>query len=157
SSRGPLFERRTIRARVVAVARQILADGLVGGTAGNVSARVPGAETFWITPSGISFAALSDLDLVEVDLSGQRRRGKLLPSSDTATHAAIYRQRPDVGAIVHTHSPYATVFAVLRRPIPPLLVDAAGYLGGGVPVIAKSIGKSRAALLPNHGVIAVGE
>ncbi len=152
-----MLDRRAIRGRVVAAARQILDHGLVGGTAGNVSARTKGGDTFWITPSGISFSALSESQLVEVDVSGRRRTGKLKPSSDATTHAAIYRRRPDVGAVVHTHSPYATVFAVLRRPIPPLLVDAAGFLGGGVPVMGKSIGKSRAALLPNHGVIAVGE
>lgn len=148
---------RPIRGRVVAAARQILDEGLVSGTAGNVSARATGGETFWITPSGISFSELSEPQLVEIDLAGKRRRGRLKPSSDTMTHADIYRRRPDVGGIVHTHSLYASVFAVLRKPIPPLLVDAAGYLGGGVPVITNSIGKSLAALLPNHGVIAVGE
>lgn len=162
---------RPIRPRVLAVARRILEARLIGGTAGNVSARRPAADTFWITPSGVSFSALEAAQLVEVDLSGKRLRGRLKPSSDTMTHAAIYRRRPDVAGIVHTHSDYASVFAVLRRPIPPLLVDAAGYLGGDVPVmpylqparadapqqVARSLGKDRCALLPNHGVIAVGE
>jgi ribulose-5-phosphate 4-epimerase/fuculose-1-phosphate aldolase len=88
-------------------------------------------------------------------------------------HAAIYRSRPDAGAVVHTHSPYATAFSVVHRDIPALMTESAGYLGGdgGVRVIeyvpparpdtgervAAGLGRSRAVLLPNHGVVAVGE
>ncbi len=162
---------RSIRASIVAAARQMLDEGLVAGTAGNVSARRPNSSTFWITPSGVSFTALTRAQLVAIDLDGKRVRGRLEPSSDTMNHAAIYRRRPDVGAVVHTHSPHATVFAVLHRPIPALLAEAAGYLGGEVPVMAylppanphlgeraaDGLGSHRAVLLANHGVIAVGE
>ncbi len=159
------------RAGVVDTAGRMRQEGLVAGTAGNVSAREPGALEFWITPSGIDYATLTAGDLVCVDLAGRTVAGGLKPSSDTGNHAAIYRMRDDVAGIVHTHSTYATVFAVLGREVPALLVEAAGYLGGAVPVIdylppaspelgeraARGLGRHRAVLLPNHGVIAVGE
>jgi len=160
-----------VRASVIEAVGRMRQAGLVVGTAGNVSARAPGAGQFWITPSGVDYAVLSAGDLVCVDLAGRTVSGALKPSSDTGNHAAIYCRRDDVAAIVHTHSTYATVFAVLRREIPALLVEAAGYLGGAIPLIeylppaspdlgeraAQGLGPHRAALLPNHGVIAVGE
>ena len=160
-----------LRASIVETVARMRNEGLVVGTAGNVSARMPGAERFWITPSGVDYTTLSTADLVCVDLAGRTVAGALKPSSDTGNHCAIYRLREDVAGIVHTHSTYATVFAVLDREIPALLVEAAGYLGGAVPVIeyvppgspdlgeraARGLGPHRAALLPNHGVIAVGE
>jgi ribulose-5-phosphate 4-epimerase/fuculose-1-phosphate aldolase len=162
---------RSVRAGIVSAARKILLEGLVVGSAGNVSGRLPGADRFWITPSGVDFSGLTSSRLLEVDLNGNRRHGRLKPSSDTMTHAAIYRRRPDVAGIVHTHSPYASVFAVLHREIPALLVEAAGFLGGEVLATgyippggdeageqtADGLGEQRAVLLPNHGVIAVGE
>jgi L-fuculose-phosphate aldolase/L-ribulose-5-phosphate 4-epimerase len=162
---------QSIRSDVVSAARQISNAGLVIGTAGNVSARQAGASRFWITPSGVEYARLTPGRLVEIDLAGTRRRGRLKPSSDFTNHAAIYRRRPDVACIVHTHSTYASVFAVLHQRIPALLVEAAGYLGGEVTVMsylppaspefgeraADGLGAHRAVLLPNHGVIAVGE
>lgn len=160
-----------VRASIVETVGRMRQEGLVVGTAGNVSARVPGAGQFWITPSGVDYATLTAGDLVCVDLAGRTVAGALIPSSDTANHAAIYRVRDDVAGILHTHSTYATVFAVLRREVPALLVEAAGYLGGAVPVMeylppassalgeraARGLGTRRAVLLPNHGVIAVGE
>lgn len=146
-------------------------ERLVVGMAGNVSAREPGASEFWITPSGVDYDRLTADNLVQIHLHHPPPPAGLKPSSDTANHQAIYRQRDDVSGIVHTHSTYATVFAVLRREIPALLVEAAGYLGGPVPVMeylppaspelgeraAVGLGSHRAVLLPNHGVIAVGE
>ncbi len=106
-----------------------------------------------------------------VGFPGRVSKGQLKPSTDTPIHLAVYRSRRDVGAIVHTHSPYACVFAVLRREIPPLLLEAAGFLGGAVQVmgyvppaspsladeVVASLGQDRAILLPHHGVLAVGE
>lgn len=160
-----------VRAAIIDAVGRMRQEGLVVGTAGNVSGRDPEAPEFWITPSGVEYATLTIDSLVKVDLAGRTIAGTLRPSSDTTNHAAIYRARSDVGGIVHTHSPYATVFAVLRREIPSLLIEAAGYLGGAVPVIdympptipagaeriARGVGSGRAALLPHHGVIAVGE
>ncbi len=124
-----------------------------------------------ITPSGIDYDAMRAQDLVKVDLTGRVITGRLKPSTDTMRHLAIYRRRADVGAVIHTHSVYASVFAVLGREIPALLLEAAGFLGGAVRVVANprdassrsadrlatGLGSARAVLLSNHGVIAVGE
>jgi L-fuculose-phosphate aldolase len=154
---------------VVDCARRLRQEGLNYGTSGNVSGR--SSEGFLITPSGLDYDAMSPADIVPVRLPDGTSSGARKPSSDTPQHVAIYRARPDVGAIVHTHSTYALVFAVLRRPIPPLLQEAAGYLGGEVglaeyspaasadfaQLAARGLGESRAVVLPNHGVLAVGE
>lgn len=146
----------SLRRRIVDVAQRLRAQELVVGTSGNVSAREPGRNDCWITPSGVAFDRLQPNDLVLVDLDGQVRDGTLTPSSDTAVHLAIYRSRPEVDAVIHTHSPYATAFAVVQLDIPPVLVEAAGFLGGSVRSDG-TIGRDRAVLLPNHGVLAVGE
>ncbi|GAB4514004.1 MAG: hypothetical protein Kow0047_25740 [Anaerolineae bacterium] len=105
-----------------------------------------------------------------MDLEGNRIEGDLKPSSDTASHLYIYRHRPDVNGIVHTHSPYATAFAALGRPIPVYLTAIADEFGGPIPcggfaligseaigkVVVESIGDSPAVLLKNHGVFTVG-
>ncbi len=162
---------QAVRAGIVRAARRMRDEGLVVGTAGNVSAREPGGRHFWITPSGVDYAQLTAAKLVQVDLTGRQQAGRLQPSSDTMSHAAIYRRREEVACIVHTHSVFATVFSVLRREIPALLAEGAGYLGGAVHVMrylppaspdsgeqaAAGLGKHRAVLLPNHGVIVVGE
>ena len=142
--------------RIVDVAQRLRAEELVIGTSGNVSAREPGRNECWITPSGVDYDRLEPDDLVLVDSDGHVRDGSLKPSSDTAVHLAIYRSRPEVEAVIHTHSPYATAFSVVQRDIPPVLVEAAGFLGGSVRSDG-TIGRDRAVLLPNHGVLAVGE
>ncbi len=147
---------RSVRQRIVDVAQRLQAQELVVGTSGNVSAREPGTNQYWITPSGVAYDRLEPNDLVLVDSDGQVRGGSLKPSSDTAVHLAIYRSRPEIDAVIHTHSPYATAFSVVQRDIPPVLVEAAGFLGGPVRSDG-TIGSDRAVLLPNHGVLAVGE
>ncbi len=160
----------TLRAALIDCARRLRSEGLVVGTSGNVSARADRGGCL-ITPSGVDYQGMIPEDLVTVDQRGARVSGRLKPSTDTLNHLAIYRSRAEVNAIVHTHSPYATVFAVLRRPIAPLLAEAAGFLGGPVRVmdylppaapqlaerVATGLGSDTAVLLPNHGVIAVGE
>jgi len=123
---------RSVRQRIVDVAQRLQAQELVVGTSGNVSAREPGTNQCWITPSGVAYDRLEPNDLVLVDSDGQVRGGSLKPSSDTAVHLAIYRSRPEIDAVIHTHSPYATAFSVVQRDIPPVLVEAAGFLGGPV-------------------------
>ncbi len=88
------------------------ATGLVAWTSGNISARVPGADLMVIKPSGVAYDELTPESMVVCDLDGARRSsGELSPSSDTATHAYVYRHMPEVGGVVHTHSPYATAWA----------------------------------------------
>jgi len=164
-------ETATIREIVLRYARRMRQEGLVTGTSGNLSARNRAAQTCLITPSGMEYDDMRPEDLVNVELSGRVVEGRLKPSVDTTSHVAIYRARREVGAVVHTHSPYATAFSVLRREIPPLLAEAAGFFGGPIRVMdylppaspqlgeraAAGLGRDRAILLPNHGVIAAGE
>ena len=145
-------------------------NGLVTWTGGNVSARDSETGYVAIKPSGVRYEDLLPEHMVIVDLDGQRIEGDLKPSSDTASHLYIYRQRPDVNGVVHTHSPYATAFAALGRPIPAYLTAIADEFGGPIPcggfaliggedigrVVVESIGDSRAVLLKNHGVFTVG-
>ncbi|MDQ6773320.1 MAG: class II aldolase/adducin family protein [Candidatus Dormibacteraeota bacterium] len=160
-----------LREELVRLARRMLTTGLVKGTSGNASARLQGADGCLVTPSGVDYDSMRPEDLVQVDVSGEPSGDGLKPSVDTPIHVAIYRARPDVWACIHTHSPYAAAFSTLGRPIPPLLAESAGYLGGAVRVldyvpparpdtgdlVAAGIGSDRAILLPNHGVVAVGE
>src|SRR4030065_420404 len=94
-------------------------NNLVTWTSGNISRRDP--ETGWVAikPSGVMYPDLTPESMVVLDLDGNIVEGTLKPSSDTATHLYIYRQRPDVNGIVHTHSPFATAFAAVGKPIPP--------------------------------------
>lgn len=145
--------------------------GLVRMTSGNVSGRDPDTGYVVIKPSGVRYERLKAEDLVVVDLDGNIVEGRLKPSVDTATHLYIYRHRPDVFGIVHTHSPYATSFAALGRGIPVYLTAMADEFGTAIPcgpyaavggeeigrVVVEHIGKSRAILLQNHGVFAIGE
>jgi L-ribulose-5-phosphate 4-epimerase len=143
---------------------------LVVWTSGNVSGRDFGSGLVVIKPSGVPYDQLTPHDLVIVDLDGQVVEGDLDPSVDTATHLYIYRHRPDVAGVVHTHSPYATSFAAVGRPIPVYLTAIADEFGGPIPVgayakiggeeigreIVRSMGESPAILMKNHGVFTVG-
>jgi len=160
-----------LRDQMVSFARRMITTGLVRGTSGNLSAREPAAENCLITPSGVDYDSMKAEDVVLVDLSGRPVSPGLKPSVDTPIHVAIYRARPDAGACIHTHSLYAAAFSTVGREIPPLITESAGYLGGAVRVmeyvppaqpdtgelVAAGLGRGRAVLLPNHGVIAVGE
>jgi L-fuculose-phosphate aldolase len=160
-----------LREQLVRYARQMLASGLVRGTSGNLSARPPGSGWCLVTPSGVDYETMRPDDLVRVDLEGRLVGTGLKPSVDTPIHVAVYRARPEVGAFIHTHSPYAAAFSTLHREVPPLITESAGYLGGSVrvmeyvpparpdtgDVVAAGLGADRAVLLPNHGVVAVGE
>ena len=145
-------------------------NGLVTWTSGNISARDPETGYVVIKPSGVRYEHLRPEHMVVLDLEGRRIEGDLKPSSDTASHLYIYRHRPDVYGIVHTHSPYATAFAALGRPIPVYLTAIADEFGGPIPcggfaliggeeigrVVVETIGDSPAVLLKNHGVFTVG-
>ncbi|MDK2854849.1 MAG: L-fuculose-phosphate aldolase [Bacillota bacterium] len=158
------------RKEVLATAQQLLKGGLVAATWGNVSARDPETDLIAITPSGMRYEILTAEDIAVVDLEGRLRDGKYQPSSETPMHTLIYRERPDVRAIVHTHSIFATVMATLKREIPPVIAELALGVGGNVPVAdfappgteelgrraLAGLGKGNAVLLQNHGVLTVG-
>jgi len=145
-------------------------NNLVVWTGGNISARDPETGYIAIKASGIRYEEMRPEHMIVVDLEGKIIEGKLKPSSDTASHLYIYKHRPDVGGVVHTHSVYATAFAAVNKPIPVVLTAIADEFGGPIPcggfaligdeaigkVVVESIGKSPAVLLKNHGVFTIG-
>jgi L-ribulose-5-phosphate 4-epimerase len=144
---------------------------LVKWTGGNVSARDPETGLVVIKPSGVRYEALRPEDHIVVNLDGEVVEGDLKPSSDTESHLYIYRQRPDVNGVVHTHSPYATAFAAVGKPIPCCLTAIADEFGGPIPCagfaligseaigkqVVEHIGSSKVVLLKQHGVFTIGE
>jgi len=159
-----------LRNKLVTVARKVAQAGLVAGTWGNISARLDDKRVL-ITPSGISKEVLKPEDLLVVDLEGNVVKGNLKPSMETPMHTKIYAMRQDINAVVHTHSPYATAFAIAGKPLPVLTVDFAAVVGHEVPVtryvrpgtremadeVIKALGNHTAVLIRNHGIVAVGE
>jgi L-ribulose-5-phosphate 4-epimerase len=144
--------------------------GLVTWTSGNVSGRDPETGYVVIKPSGVRYEQMTPEDMVVIDLDGKIIDGKLKPSVDAATHLYVYRHRDDVCGIVHTHSPFATAFAAVGRPIPACLTAIADEFGCAIPVgtyaaigeedigreIVRSIGRSPAILMKSHGVFTIG-
>ncbi|MBP2479613.1 L-ribulose-5-phosphate 4-epimerase [Crossiella equi] len=161
-----------LRRTVAELHRELTRYELVAWTAGNVSARVPGHDLMVIKPSGVSYDELSPDAMVVTDLRGNLVEGELAPSSDTAAHAYVYRHLPEVGGVVHTHSPYATAWAARGEPIPCVLTMIADEFGGEIPVgpfaligddsigrgIVETLRESRspAVLMRNHGPFTVG-
>jgi L-ribulose-5-phosphate 4-epimerase len=161
-----------LRRTVCTLHAELPRSGLVMWTGGNVSARVPGSDLMVIKPSGIGYDDLTPESMVVVDLDGKVVEGSLAPSSDTDAHAYVYRAMPEVGGVVHTHSPYATAWAARGEAIPCVLTAIADEFGGPIPVgpfaliggddIGKGIvetlagHRSRAVLMKSHGVFTVG-
>ena len=159
-----------LRDEVYKMNMELPKNNLVTWTSGNVSGRDSKTGYVVIKPSGISYDLLSPENLVVIDLQGNVIEGDLMPSVDTDSHLYVYRHRDDVGGVVHTHSPYATAFAILGRSIPVYLTAMADEFGCSVPVsnyariggdeigkeIVEKIGKSPAILLKNHGVFTIG-
>jgi Class II Aldolase and Adducin N-terminal domain len=125
-----------LRDTVRALHAELVRNGLVAWTSGNVSARVPGsAELMVIKPSGVSYDDLTPDSMVVCDLDGKPvSPGSLSPSSDAATHAYIYRHMPGVGGVVHTHSTYATAWAARGEAVPCVITAMADEFGGEIPV-----------------------
>ena len=160
----------SLREEVCRANLELPRNNLVVWTGGNVSGRDPRTEYVVIKPSGVPYAELAPENMVVVDLEGKTVEGTLKPSSDTFAHLYIYRHRSDVNGIAHTHSTFATAFAALGRPIPASLTAICDEFGGPIPCggyakvgtdeigreVVKSIGKSPAVLLKNHGVFTIG-
>ena len=159
-----------LREEVCRLHLELPKNNLVVWTSGNISVRDPETGFVVIKSSGIKYEDMRPEHMVVVDLQGQVLAGDFKPSSDTASHLYIYRQRPDVNGVVHTHSPYATAFAALGKPIPVYLTAIGDEFGGPIPcggfaligdeeigrLVVESIGDSKAVLLKNHGVFTIG-
>lgn len=162
-----------LRTEVCALHTELVRYGLVVWTAGNVSGRIPGKDLMVIKPSGVSYDDLTPESMVVCSLDGTVIEGDYAPSSDTASHAFIYRSMEDVLGVVHTHSTYASAWAARGESIPCVLTAMGDEFGGPVPVGpfaligGEEIGegvvetlrghRSRAVLMQNHGVFAVGD
>ena len=169
------MEHSHARQHVVEMCRALLERGYLKATEGNASVRVPGYDRYAVTPSNYDYDRMRVEDVCIVDFDGQHVPDEsgagLAPSIECGMHANIYRDRPDVNAIVHTHQPYASALAFLSKPIPALTDVQVRFLGRGVEIIdyapagtgflarnvqKKVAGGDNAFIIANHGVVALG-
>ena len=161
--------RQAVTAAIIDACHRLYARGFVSATDGNVSARLPGGNIL-TTRTGINKGSVTAQDLVEITPGGEVVSGRSRPSTETGMHQFIYRERPDVGAVVHAHPPYATGFATAREPLESCLypevivgfgaIPLAEYATPSTPEVADSlrpyVRSADAILLTNHGVVAYG-
>jgi L-ribulose-5-phosphate 4-epimerase len=160
-----------LRQEVCELNQELPRHELARWTAGNLSARDPASGAVVIKPSGVRYEAMTPEAMVVLDPDGTVLEGALQPSVDAASHLYLYRHRPDVHGVVHTHSPYATAFAAVGRSLPVYLTSIADQFGGPVPIgdyvppiggeaigaaILAAIGDAPAILMKNHGVFTIG-
>ena len=152
------------------IAQRSYREGLVAGTSGNVSFFDREDGLLYITPSNLDYSIMTPEDIMVIRLNGDVVEGVHKPSSEWRLHAEIYKAKEQVNSVIHTHSPYATGFAIVHQGIPLILVEMLPFLGGDVPVAkfglpgtdavgvhaAQALHQRNAALLENHGVVATG-
>lgn len=162
---------KKLREEVCQANKELQKNNLVLWTSGNVSARDPETGYVVIKPSGVLFEDLTPESIVVVDLDGNVIEGDFKPSVDTTSHLYVYKHRADINGMVHTHSPYATSFAITGEPIEIYTTTSAAVFGGTIPIsdfatigeeeigkeIVEKIGDSTAILIRNHGVFTIGE
>ncbi len=160
------FERK----QVVDYSKKLLASNLVKGSGGNISLSNAEKTMMAVTPSGVVYDVLEPEDIVILDMDGKKLQGDLEPTSELAFHMALQKLQPEIHAVVHTHSVYATVIACLGWELPAIHY-LFGFAGQKVPLapyatlgtqelsdnICSVIGESKAVLMANHGLVAVGE
>lgn len=163
----------SLKKSLSSVSRLAYQRGLTTGTGGNISVRLPGGNLVLITASGVSLGETDETNLISVDLEGNLVEGSpgFRPSKETPFHTLIYRIRPEVGAVVHVHPPFATAYAVCGLAIP--LLTASSYGLEGIPLVdyapagsrelaeyvqvaVTNHPRARVFLLKNHGLIALG-
>ena len=151
--------------------QEMLRRGLTVETFGNLSVRDPETGLVYLTPSAMAYHTITEADVVVTDPEGNVVEGHRKPTIEKDLHLGLYRAHPEVNAIIHTHPVHSQVFAVLRKPIPPVMDEAAQVLGGTVKVaqyalpgtkeLARSVcaameGRVRACLMANHGAVCMG-
>ncbi|MBN2695286.1 class II aldolase/adducin family protein [bacterium] len=156
-----------IKEKLVKAGLQMIQDTLVIGTWGNISIRVPNTDSFAITPSGVNYSDITTNDIVILSCDGEILEGDKIPSIEWPLHAAVYKAREDISALMHTHSPYASALSAARKPIPPAVEDVIQIVGGEVSVTkyalpgtkelgeatVEALGDKNAVLLANHGLL----
>ncbi|MBI4764869.1 MAG: class II aldolase/adducin family protein [Deltaproteobacteria bacterium] len=160
--------------KIIECTRWLSLNGFFGslrGTGGNVSMRVPGEEAFIVTPSTLPYDQLTLEEMCVLDFNKKRIEGKRKPSVESGLHLKVYQCRPDVNAVIHSHQNYASVFAVLNKPIPSLfdevslhlgpVIDVIPYALSGSPELTANIGEKldngcHGYLLQNHGALTLG-
>lgn len=160
-----------IHEEVLAAAQALHAKGLVVGTAGNISGRLPDLDTVCMTPSSLPYETMTIDDLVVVDLDGNKVSGGGSPTTEKSLHLECYKRYPEVAGVIHSHAPYASMFALIHEPIPAAIEEVVTYIGGDVPVcdyrmtgsdelgveVAGHVADRSAALMANHGLLCVGK
>lgn len=160
-----------LRSEVLSYARRMVVDGIAHGSQGNISARNEGQGLIAITPSAIAYEEMTVEDISVIDLEGNLVEGRWKATSEAPMHTLIYREQEKTAAVVHSHAPYASVFAVIHEPLPIVLVESAVCLGRQVPLApyappgTEALGRSAlvsmggglAALLANHGLLTIGD
>lgn len=154
---------------ILATAKAMLAQGLVEGTSGNISGRLADG-TVCLTPSSVQYDTMTVDDLVICDIAGNVVAGTRSPTTEKDLHLGTLARYPELGAVIHTHAVYATMFALAHEPIPAVIEEVVVYVGGDVPccdykgtgshelgeeVAAKLVDRG-AALLANHGLVTCG-
>lgn len=161
---------REVKESVLRTAKEMLRTGLVEGTAGNLSARLPDGNVV-MTPSSLDYEAMKLEDLVVIDLDGNLLEGERSPTTEKALHLACLRAHDDLGGVIHSHAMFATMFAVTRQPIPCVIEEFDVFVGGDVPVadykmtgsdelgdeVARWVEDRGAVLMANHGLLTVGK
>lgn len=157
--------------QIVATAQKLVAKGYLMATGGNLSVRIAGQDAFAITPSNYDYMKMTPEDVCVLTLDLEPLEGKFKPSVESAMHAAIYRVRGDVNAVVHTHQVYTSALTLIRAPIPALFDEQARFLGRSVDIIpyapsgtgmlANTIAKhvrdhNNAYMMQNHGALVFG-
>jgi ribulose-5-phosphate 4-epimerase/fuculose-1-phosphate aldolase len=158
-----------IRQQIISIVDELYDGGLITPKGGNVSARIPDSEELWITPTQLYKGGLADEKLIRVNLKGKKLEGQDRPSVEMPMHLLIYVTRPDVGAIIHSHAPMATVVGLFDEPVPPLTIETIAlaevpvvpFLLSGTKELSQrvldALGDGSAVLLQNHGLLTVGK
>lgn len=165
----PLTEAEVFE-QVVEAALRMYDRGLVVGTAGNVSGRLPDGNVV-MTPSSLPYEGMTVDDLVVTDLDGNKVGGNGSPTTEKVLHLDCYKRYPEVGGVMHSHAPHASMFALVREPVPAAIEEVVIYIGGDIPCceyrttgtaelgeeVAARLADRSAALVANHGLVAVGK
>jgi ribulose-5-phosphate 4-epimerase/fuculose-1-phosphate aldolase len=161
---------KDLKQKVLDTSKLAYSEQLFAGTSGNLSALDTETGYVAITPTSLRYDTMTLDDIVVITLDGTVIEGRHKPSSEWRMHNEIYKQRSDMKAVVHTHSPYATAFAVTHEPVPLILIEMIPFIGGDIPVAEfaapgstelgltslVALASRNACLLANHGVLAVG-